>query len=99
MTSAGRRQVSGSGFGNPRGAALARRDKSGHRANGLFDWNIGIDAVLVEKIDGVDSEPGQAGVASAADILRRTIQTSAAVGSDAESEFCGNDDFFARDFA
>src|SRR6202007_179139 len=55
--------------------------------------------MLVEKIDGFDSEPGQTGIASAADILRRTVQTSAAIGSDAESEFGCHDNFVARNFA
>ena len=37
--------------------------------------------MLVEKVDGFDSETCEAGVASAADILRRTVQTPDAVGA------------------
>src|SRR5579872_3415971 len=44
-----------------------------HRANGFFDWRVGIDAVLVVEIDVVDAEAAQAGFTALAYIFGLAI--------------------------
>ena len=49
--------------------------KIGHRANGLFDWRVRIDAVLVVEIDRVDIQPPQTGVASGVNVFRLSVDS------------------------
>ena len=51
-------------------AHLAGRDELGHGADGLFDGDLGIDAVLVVEVDVIDAEALQAGVAGRAHVIR-----------------------------
>jgi hypothetical protein len=55
--------------------------------------------VLVEKVDGFDTQPCEAGVASATDVFRRTIQALDSAGIDPETELGGDDDTPTRDVA
>ena len=51
----------GRGLGQAEVAHLAGRHQLGHRADGLLDRHLGVDAVLVVEVDVVDAEPLQAG--------------------------------------
>src|SRR4051794_24525989 len=55
-TSAARRMVCGAGLGEPEVADLALLHELGHRADGLLDRRLGVDAVLVVEVDGVHAE-------------------------------------------
>src|SRR6266567_3485629 len=58
----------------------------------LFDRHRGVDAVLIEKVDRVDLQPGQAAVNGFSDRLGTTVQARAtAVRIQAETEFCRDD--------
>ena len=59
-TACARRIVSGRGLGQPEVADLALRDELGHRADGLLDRRVGVDAVLVVEVDVVDAEAAAA---------------------------------------
>src|SRR6266849_4866408 len=48
---------------------LARFHELSHRADGIFDRRIGIDAMLIVKIDSVGAEALQTGFASGADVF------------------------------
>src|SRR4249919_4134942 len=58
----------------------------------LFDWNVRIDTVLVEKIDGVDAQPLERGLGDFPDVFRPTVEPSAALtaGVDLEPELGGD---------
>ena len=45
-----------------------------HRARDVLDRHVGVDAVLVEQIDGVDLEPLERRVDHLLDVLRPTIE-------------------------
>ncbi len=49
---------------------LAGFDQLGHRAHGLLDRSLGVDAMLVIQIDGFDIQSFEAGVAAVFDVLR-----------------------------
>ena len=66
----------GGGFGEADVADLALLHQLGHAAHGLLDRHVGIDAVLIEQVDGVDAQPPQRALAGAAGVFR------AAVGAD-----------------
>src|SRR4051794_22636703 len=55
-TSAARRMVCGAGLGEPEVADLALLHELGHRADGLLDRRLLVDAVLVVEVDGVHAE-------------------------------------------
>src|SRR5690606_6384760 len=57
-------------------AHLAARDEFRHRAYRLFDRSIRIDSVLIVKVDVVDTETTQAGVASRTDVLRAAADST-----------------------
>ena len=51
-------------------AHLPRLDQLGHRADGVLDRRLRIDAVLVVEVDHVHAESLQAGVAALPDVWR-----------------------------
>ena len=53
---------------------LARLHELGHRADGLLDRHVGIDAVLVVEVDVVGAEPLQRAVDRAAHVLGRAVE-------------------------
>jgi hypothetical protein len=59
-------------------ADLALGDELGHRADGLLDRHLGVDAVLVVEVDRLDAEALQRRLAARADVL--------GVAADAENE-------------
>src|SRR6202008_597293 len=74
---------------------LALLDEPGHRADGLFDRHRRIDAMLIVEIDGLDTEPLQARLASLRDIGRAAVDAIGAAGPPRLAEFAGNHDAVA----
>jgi len=48
---------------------LSRSDQVLDRSRDVLDRHLGVDAVLVEQVDGVDSEPLERAVHGLADVL------------------------------
>ena len=63
----------GRSFRQPEVAHLAGLDEIGHRADGVLDRHREIDAVLVVKIDGVNLQSLERGVARPSHVLRRSV--------------------------
>jgi hypothetical protein len=63
----------GGGLAEPQVADLPRLHELGHRADGLLDRDLGIDAVLVVEVDVIDAEPPEGCVARLVDVLRRSV--------------------------
>src|SRR5579863_1803428 len=69
-------------------------DRSCH----ILNRHVWIDAVLIEKIDVVSSQPPQASVRHSLNMFRTTIGPRAALATlkiDVETKLCGNDHLFA----
>ncbi len=69
--------------------------RSGH----VFDGHLGIDAVLIEQIDGIDAEALEGRLGHLANTLRAAVETlcaMASVGIDVESELGGDDHLSAE---
>ena len=80
-TASARRIVSGAGLGEPEVAHLPGSDELGHRADGLLDRRVRVDAVLVVEVDRLDAEPRERGVARRVDVLGTAVDPDpAAVG-------------------
>jgi hypothetical protein len=54
-------------------AHLALAHQLRHRAHRLLDRRVGVDTVLIIKIDGLDAEAAQAGLARRAHVFRPAI--------------------------
>ena len=67
------RMVAALASDRPEVADLAGLDELGHRADGLLDRDVLVDAVLVVEVDVVDAEALQRGVAGLPDVLRRAV--------------------------
>src|SRR5271168_378523 len=67
----------GRGLGQAEIPHFAFLDQLRHRADGVFDRRVGIDAMLIEKIDRVDAEPLEAGFACGAKILGTAVDFAA----------------------
>jgi len=59
-------------------ADLAGRDERGHRADGLLDRNVGVEAMLVEQVDHIDAEPLQRCVRHRAHVFRPAVEAGCA---------------------
>ena len=57
------------GLAEPEVAHLPFLHELGHRADGLLDGDLGVDAVLVVQVDMVDAEACEGGIARLADVL------------------------------
>src|SRR3954471_8721349 len=68
----------GTGFGEAEVADLSASHKLRHGAHCVFNWRVGIDAVLVIKIDGFDTEAAEAGFAGLADVFGLAAHASGA---------------------
>src|SRR5208282_1617735 len=77
-------------FGKTQGAHLALFDQPRHRAYGLFDRRVGIDAMLVVKIDCIDAEAFQAALDRLANVLGLSVDAPEALGSAYDSELGGD---------
>lgn len=75
------------GLGQAEVADFAFLDEPGDRTGDLLDWDVGVDAVLVEQVDSVDAEAAQGPVDGVADVLRAARQAGlAAVSVEGEPE-------------
>ena len=64
-----------------------------HRSRHVFDGHVGVDAVLIEQVDGVDLEPLERCLGDLLDVLRPAVQAQPAgrpVGLELEAELGGN---------
>lgn len=86
----------GRGFGETEVSYVARFHQLVHRAHGLFDRSVGIDAVLIIEIDGVYAESQQRRVAGFSQVLGPAVDPleSAVFGSDVP-ELGRHDNFIA----
>ena len=79
-----------SGFGHSEIFYFSLFHKVGHRADRFLDRNLGINAVLIVKIDIIGSEPQQAGIAGGTDIIGTAVDAEkTAVLTAHVSEFRG----------
>src|SRR4249919_2086992 len=71
---------------------LALLDQVLDCSRNLFDRNVRIDTVLVEKVDGVDAQPLERGLGDLPDVFGPTVEPSAALpaGIDLEPELGGD---------
>jgi hypothetical protein len=70
-----------------------------HLADRIFDGRLGIDAMLVIKVYGIDAETTQAGLASRAHILRPSVDAEeTAVVAAHVAELGRQNDFIAASF-
>src|SRR5262249_23122423 len=64
-----------------------------------FDGDLGIDAMLIEEIDGVDVQTTKGSLGDLADVLRPAVDTAQSArrfGIDLETELGGDDDLIAN---
>ena len=81
------------GFRKAEIADLAGSDQLGHGSDRLFDGRAGIDAMLIIKIDGVDAEALQTGIAGLTDIFGTSVDAApSAVSVAHDTKFSGDDD-------
>src|SRR5439155_21563270 len=60
----------GAGFGQSEKAYLAFANQLRHRTDSFFNWRVGIDPVLIIKIDYIDIEPAQTSFARFLQVIR-----------------------------
>jgi hypothetical protein len=62
------------------------------RARHVLDWHVRVNAMLVEEVDGLDTQPLQPRVAHLADVLGPTIEARLLLSLrvDIEAELCRN---------
>src|SRR4029453_3785180 len=84
------------GFGQAEKAHLAFAYELCHRANGIFNRRLWIDAMLIIKIEHRNGQSSQTRFAGFADVIR--LSANPAVfrpgGITLDSKFCRNDDAF-----
>jgi hypothetical protein len=66
--------VLGARFRKPEMPDLAFRDQLLDRARHVLDWHVRVNAMLVEEVDGLDTQPLQRRVAHLADVLGPAIE-------------------------
>src|SRR5437870_2835721 len=80
----------------PKIAHLAFGPEPRHRAASLVDGHAPVNAVLVVEVDGIDSEPLQAGLAGLPDVFRSAVDSDeSALGVAHVTELGRQDDFLA----
>src|SRR5262245_55775197 len=90
----------GAGFGKTEVPDFARFDQFGHGSDGFFNGNLGVDAVLIVKVDDFDAQTLEATFYGAADVGGRAVRAAArAVGVDAKTELGGDHHGIPRHFA
>jgi hypothetical protein len=57
-----------------------------HRSRDVFDWDVGVDTVLIEQIDGIDLEPLERGLGDFLDVCRPAAEAAPSIGFERESE-------------
>ena len=84
------------GLGQTEVLDLAFANQIADRAGDIFDRHIGIDAVLIEKIDTVGLEPFQLCLNHFADVRGMAVEAGLLAVLELESEFRGDDDAIAN---
>ena len=84
----------GAGFGEAEVTDFAFVNEFGHGSDGVFDGRVGVDAVLIVKVDGLDAEAAQAGFAGLPDVIGLAADTTdvGILGIADDAEFCGESD-------
>ena len=96
MDLGGAAEGGGSGFGHAEVADFSGGDELGHGSKGVFNGDVGIDAVLVVEVDVVEVEAFEAGVAGLADVFGAAVDAEEfAVGAAHVAELGGEDDVVA----
>jgi hypothetical protein len=81
---------------HPEVANLAGSDELAHRADGVLDRHVGVDAVLVVEVDDVDTEPLQRRITRRPDVVRSAVHSHAGpVGAPLVAELGGEYDVVA----
>ena len=80
-TACARRMVFAPASERPKCLTLPSPDQLLDGARHLLDGHVGIDAVLVEEVDGVDPEPPERGLRDLPDVLRPAVEPSPPSGS------------------
>ena len=88
----------GTGLGQAEVADLSIFYELRHRSHRVFDGRIGIDAMLVIKVDGFDAEAAEAGFTGFANVFGLAAHSAGAgiAGVANDAEFCGDDVFVAH---
>ena len=87
-----RRIVCRRGFGKPEVLHLAGANQFFDGTGDVFDWHLGIDAVLIEQIDRFDPEAFQRRFGDLLDMFGAAVQAVLlALRVNFETEFCGDD--------
>ena len=61
------------------------------RSGDILDRNVGVDAVLVEEVDGVDPQALQRGLGNLTDTFRATVEAAGSARAEIESELRSDD--------
>src|SRR6266404_3478168 len=86
-------------FREPEMLHLTLLDEFFDGAGGIFDGNIGIDAVLIEQVDDIGLETLERGLGDLPDVFRTTIQrtpTGSTIGIRLEPELGGDHHLVAK---
>src|SRR5438105_14161101 len=65
-------------FRQPEVAYLARAHQLCHRADGFFDWRLGVNAVLIIEIDAIYIEPAETRITRLFHVLRLAVDSAQA---------------------
>ena len=76
---------------------FAGSDQLGHRAHGLLDRHVRVDAVLVVQVDGIDAQPLEAGVAARVHVFGATVDAALRGSRIAKDAELGGDKRLAHD--
>ncbi|MNE32888.1 hypothetical protein D3C80_1265210 [compost metagenome] len=80
---------------------LAGFDQGFHRLGDILHRHVGIDAVLIQKVDVVGAQPLQHGIYDGANVIWSSVQTAVACAGlqvDVEAELGGQDNLIAERF-
>src|SRR5262245_53059993 len=86
----------GACFGKSQKSYFARAPELCHRTNRFLDRCLGIDAMLIIKIDHVNTQPAQTRLARFADVIRMAADPSVVGpgGVTHDSKLCSDDHMF-----
>lgn len=79
-------------------AYFALADEILHGTGDFFNGDIGVDAVLIEEIDGIDAETTQGSIGNPVDVLGAAVEPdmTAGIWIDRKAEFGGDDNLTAE---
>ena len=78
------------GLGEPDVPDLAFVDELGERADRLLDRRVGIDAMLVEEVDGVDPQTLQRGIRDLPDAFGAAVEPAGSAVTEVMAEITAN---------